>query len=115
MKNFLLGATVAAAAVLAVTAPAKAQLAFGQTVTITQNGLPNGEEDVTMTTPNWNGGSEAVRAGQQQLIVTAVNGNPVTPFDVYVWCVDFGQTINVGQGGYNFSVTQFSTITGGND
>jgi len=116
MKKFPLAATVATAATLAVSAPAMAQsLVFGQTVTVTQNGLPNGEETITMTTPNWNGGSENVEAGQQQLIVTAVNGTAVTPFDVSVWCVDFGQTITIGQQGYQFTVTQFSTITGGND
>jgi len=114
MRKLLLAAT---AAVLAVPASAMAAqpLAFGDLVTVTQNGLPNGQETVTLNTPNWNGGSESVIAGQQQLVVTAINNVAVTPFDIYVWCVDFGQNINIGQGGYQFTVTPFSTVTGGND
>jgi len=114
MRKLLLAA--ATVAVLGLSVPAMAQpLAFGNLVTVTQNGLPNGQETVTLNTPNWNSGSENVIAGQQQLVVTAINNVAVTPFDIYVWCVDFGQNIQIGQGGYQFTVTPFSTVTGGND
>jgi hypothetical protein len=123
MKHLLLGATAAAA--LAVSAPAKAQLAFGETVTVTQNGLPNGYESVTLNTPGWNGavdtsataGSDTTYvqfAGQQQLLVTAIGSTP-TSLPLYVWCVDFGQDIGLDSTSNHFTVTQFSTATGTDD
>jgi hypothetical protein len=107
-KRLLLAATTAAG--LALSTPAMAQLAFGDSVTVYQDGLPNGYESINLNTGS--GITNVGYVGQQELIVTAVNGGaaPANP-DLFVWCVDFAQDIYINTGNNKFIVTPFSTIT----
>ena len=110
MTKFLLAATIAAGT--AISAPAFAQqgsVNIGDQITVTEDGLPFGNYSVTMNTGA--GSTQTVLAGQQELTVTAVANDPSTPVgeNLYVWCVDWGHEIYIGQGGYQFTVGQFSS------
>ena len=109
MTKFILAVAIAAG--VAVSAPALAQqgsVNIGDDITVTESGLPFGQYSVTMNTGN--GSTQTVLAGQQLLTVTADDDASIAvPENLYVWCVDWGHEIYIGQGDYNFTVAQFST------
>ena len=109
MTKFLLAATIAAG--VAISAPAFAQqgtVNLNDIITVTENSsLPYGNYAVTMNTGP--GSTQNAYAGQQELTVTGSTNDPGTVGEnLYVWCVDWGHDIYLGQGGYTFTVSQFS-------
>lgn len=112
MTRLLLAATIAAGVALSV--PAFAQqgtVSIGDTITVTEaGGLPYGNYSVTMNTDGY-AGLQTVLAGQQHLVVTADNNASIAvPEDLYVWCVDWGHEIYLGNS-YQFTVGEFSAPT----
>ena len=105
MTGFRTGIIAAAvAATLGLALPASAS-----TYTVTENGLPNGYESVTLNTPGYNGGSTYVGyTGQQQVTITAINGNPAS-ITLNAWCVDFGHDIGIGSTGNIYTPGEFTS------
>ena len=104
-KSFLMASAIILGA-LAATSATATQL------TVTEDGLTNGYESVTLNTPGWNSGTTDVQyAGQQEVTVTGVNGanlSTSSQYDLYVWCVDFGHDIYIGSTGNVFTTGQFT-------
>jgi hypothetical protein len=105
-KTGMLAATAAAVIGFA----ALPSSASATVIVATHDGLPNGYESVTLNTPGYNGGSTDVGyAGQIQLTVTSVDGNPAN-FDIYAWCVDFGHDIYLGSSDNVFTLGNFAQV-----
>ncbi len=117
-KSFLMASAITLGA-LAATSATATQL------TVTEDGLTNGYESVTLNTPYWNGAVDSTGsadttyvqyAGQQEVTVTGVNGTNLSTsqqYNLYVWCVDFGQDIYIGSTGNVFTLGQFTTAPTG--
>ncbi len=109
-KRLLLLLAATAAAALTLSAPAMAQLQFGDTITVNEISGGGNFEQLPVNIPGQGLVTEYV--GGQTLTVDTINGiAPSSPISLLVWCVDLEQEIYVPGGPYTFTVNQFSTIT----